>query len=179
MRNIGLLVLSLFVCNCTSGQQKNTTSQQPSTNTTMIDKSNTTTPIERVEKTDAEWRKSLTPEQYEILRQKGTERPYTGKLLNNKAEGVYSCAACGFELFTSQQKFDSHCGWPSFYDAVDKGRIKYVTDVTHGMKRTEIMCARCDGHLGHVFDDGPLPTGQRYCVNSVSIDFKKVEVTNK
>lgn len=179
MKNLGFIALALLLCHCTSGQGQNTQSQSSTPTQTKMAENKPTTPIERVEKTDAEWRQTLTPEQYAILRQKGTERPYTGKLLNNKEEGVYSCAACGFELFTSDQKYDSHCGWPSFYDAVDKGRIKYVTDLSHGMSRTEIMCARCDGHLGHVFDDGPLPTGQRYCVNSVSINFKKVDIKKK
>lgn len=120
---------------------------------------------------DEEWQKKLTPEQYAILRQKGTERPYTGKLLHNTDLGVYVCAACGNELFTSDMKFDSHCGWPSFDKEIAGGKIKTETDTSHGMIRTEIMCARCGGHLGHLFDDGPTETGMRYCVNSVSLEF--------
>ena len=130
----------------------------------------------KVQKSEEEWKKTLTPEQYQILREKGTERPYTGKFNDHKEEGVYTCAACNHELFTSKEKFDSHCGWPSFYDAVADDKIVVKTDFTHGMKRTEIMCANCGGHLGHVFDDGPKPTGLRYCVNSVSLNFKAVKV---
>ena len=140
------------------------------------DKTTTIKPITgEVQKTGEEWKKILTPEQYNILRQKGTERPFTGKFVAHKETGVYTCAACGEELFTSTQKFDSHCGWPSFYDELKGGKIKTVVDKTHGMIRTEIMCAKCGGHLGHIFDDGPKPTGLRYCVNSVSLDFKKKE----
>lgn len=124
-----------------------------------------------VQKSDEEWKKELTEEQYYVLRQKGTEAPFTGKLLMNKEKGVYKCAACGNELFTDDMKFDSHCGWPSFDKEIKGGKIKTVTDNSHGMQRTEIMCAKCGGHLGHLFDDGPTGTGQRYCVNSVSLDF--------
>lgn len=127
---------------------------------------------DKVVKTEEEWKEILTPEQFTILREKGTERPYTGKLLHNTEEGLYTCAACGNELFKSDQKFDSHCGWPSFDDQIE-GAIVMTKDSSHGMIRTEITCARCDGHLGHIFDDGPTETGLRYCVNSVSIDFKK------
>ena len=122
-------------------------------------------------KSEEQWKKELTPEQYEIIRQKGTERPGTGKLLHNKDIGTYVCAACKNELFTSDSKFDAHCGWPSFYAEKAKGKILYKRDNTIGMSRTEIMCAKCGGHLGHVFDDGPEPTGLRYCVNSVSVEF--------
>lgn len=129
-------------------------------------------PMTEVNKTEEEWQKELTPEQYYVLRQKGTERPFTGKFLNNKEKGVYVCAACGNELFSSTTKYDTHCGWPSFFDSLDSARIKTKRDTSHGMERIEIMCAKCGGHLGHVFDDGPQPTGQRYCVNSLSLDFK-------
>ena len=121
--------------------------------------------------TEDEWKQRLTPEQYKILREKGTERPYTGKLLENKEKGIYVCAACGNELFNSDMKFDSHCGWPSFDKEIAGGKIKTQTDTSFGMVRTEIMCARCGGHLGHLFDDGPTETGMRYCVNSVSLEF--------
>jgi len=120
---------------------------------------------------EAEWKKKLTIEQYHILREKGTERPFTGKLLENKEAGIYICAACGNELFSSDMKFDSHCGWPSFDKEIAGGKIKTKTDTTFGMMRTEIMCAKCGGHLGHLFDDGPTETGMRYCVNSVSLEF--------
>ncbi|MBS1612782.1 MAG: peptide-methionine (R)-S-oxide reductase MsrB [Bacteroidetes bacterium] len=127
----------------------------------------------KVEKTESEWKQLLTTEQYHVLREKGTEMPFTGKLLNNKEKGVYTCAACGNELFTNDMKFDSHCGWPSFDKEIAGGKIKTETDTSHGMIRTEIMCAKCGSHLGHLFDDGPTETGMRYCVNSVSLDFKK------
>lgn len=129
-----------------------------------------------VQKTEEEWRKELTPEQYRILREKGTEAPWSGKFNRHKEDGVFTCAACGAELFTSKRKFDSGCGWPSFDAAIENKRIKTATDYLLGYARTEIMCANCGGHLGHVFDDGPTETGQRYCVNSVSLDFKKVGV---
>jgi methionine-R-sulfoxide reductase len=128
-----------------------------------------------IKKTEAEWKAILSPEQYYVIREKGTERPFTGKLLENKEKGVYTCAACGNELFSSDMKFDSHCGWPSFDKEIAGGKIKTHTDTSLGMVRTEIMCARCGAHLGHLFDDGPTPTGMRYCVNSLSIDFKKQE----
>ncbi len=123
-------------------------------------------------KTDAEWKKTLTPEQYEILRKKGTEPPGSGEYNNFSQKGVYVCAGCGLELFTSDQKFNSHCGWPSFDNNIAGGdRVKQVKDFSHGMIRTEIVCSRCGGHLGHIFDDGPTNTGMRYCVNSISIKF--------
>ncbi len=126
-------------------------------------------------KTEDEWRKKLTPEQYHVLREKGTEMPFTGKFVSHHEDGSYVCAACGNELFFSQTKFDSHCGWPSFYDA-KKGSVKFTDDDSHFMRRIEVTCAKCGGHLGHVFDDGPKPTGQRYCINSVSLDFRKKKI---
>ena len=144
-------------------------------NTTMEDttKKNDPSTSVRVTKTDVEWKSTLTPEQYYVLREKGTESPGTGKLLLNTEKGVYVCAGCGNELFTSDMKFDSHCGWPSFDKEIKGGKIITKTDNSFGMKRTEIMCAKCGGHLGHLFDDGPTDTGMRYCVNSLSLDFKK------
>lgn len=121
---------------------------------------------------DAEWRKKLTPEQYTVLRQKGTERPFTGKHLNNKEDGTYVCAACGHPIFESVDKFDSGCGWPSFDKAIS-GSIHLTSDFSHGMVRTEVTCAECSSHLGHVFNDGPTETGERFCINSVSMDFSK------
>ncbi len=125
------------------------------------------------QKSDEEWKKILTEEQYYILRGKGTERPWTGKYNEHFEKGKYVCAACGFELFSSDNKFNSHCGWPSFDSEIVKGNVETQADNSHGMVRTEILCSRCGGHLGHVFDDGPTKTGLRYCVNSVSIDFRK------
>lgn len=132
----------------------------------------------QIVKTEEEWKKQLTPEQFVVLREKGTERPFTGKFENYWEPGIYICAACGNELFQSSTKFDAGCGWPSFYQALDKTKITEKMDYSHGMTRVEIMCARCGGHLGHVFNDGPSDkTGLRYCVNSLSLDFKKKDST--
>ncbi|NAS30230.1 peptide-methionine (R)-S-oxide reductase MsrB [Flavobacteriaceae bacterium R38] len=125
-----------------------------------------------VTKTDEEWKASLTPDEYRVLRQKGTERPHTGEYNLHFEEGEYRCRACDTKLFESDSKFNSGCGWPSFDKSIE-GTVEYLRDTSHGMIRTEILCANCGGHLGHVFDDGPTDTGQRYCVNSLSIDFKK------
>ncbi|MBW3631313.1 MAG: peptide-methionine (R)-S-oxide reductase MsrB [Gemmatimonadetes bacterium] len=124
---------------------------------------------ERTEKTDAEWREQLTPEQYRVLRQKGTERAFTGEYNASKERGVYRCAGCGTKLFSSETKFDSGTGWPSFYAPVSEENIREEADLTHGMRRTEVLCETCGGHLGHVFPDGPQPTAQRYCINSAAL----------
>jgi len=130
-------------------------------------------PVEmaKVVKSDAEWKKQLSPEQYRIARGKDTERPFCGNLLDNHQEGVYTCVCCGLPLFSSNSKFNSGTGWPSFFQPVAKENVAEHSDEAHGMIRTEILCARCDGHLGHVFDDGPRPTGLRFCVNSESLSF--------
>lgn len=137
----------------------------------IIEKEKPVTAEQKIFKTEEEWKKILTPEQYHILREKGTERPFTGKYYKTNEKGIYSCAACNAELFTSDMKFDSDCGWPSFDRALEGGKIKYQIDRAYGWERTEILCANCGSHLGHVFDDGPTPTGKRYCVNSVSLNF--------
>jgi peptide-methionine (R)-S-oxide reductase len=119
---------------------------------------------------EAEWRERLTDEEYHVLRERGTEPKFSGEFLDQKAEGTYTCAGCGTPLFDADTKFDSKSGWPSFYDAID-GAVTFETDTSHGMTRTEVCCARCGGHLGHVFEDGPDPTGERYCINSVALGF--------
>ena len=132
-----------------------------------------------VHRTDKEWKKELSPDQYYVLRQKGTEKPFTGKLLLNKEKGVYRCGACGNELFTDNMKFDSECGWPSFDKEIAGGKIKTVEDNSLGMHRTEINCGRCGSHLGHLFNDGPTNTGLRYCVNSLSLEFESAKDQQK
>jgi peptide-methionine (R)-S-oxide reductase len=133
----------------------------------------TDTSLTKVVKTDAEWKKSLTENQYYILRKQGTERPFQNEFNDNHKEGDYFCAACKLPLFSSKTKFNSGTGWPSFYDVINKNRVKEVVDKSLGMVRGEIVCARCEGHLGHLFDDGPNPTGLRYCMNSGAMLFKE------
>ncbi len=121
---------------------------------------------------DSDWRKKLTEEQYKILREKGTEMPFSGEYVNHHENGMYACVACGTPLFSSDAKFDSGTGWPSFSDVVAKGNVELREDASHGMARTEVVCKTCGGHLGHIFDDGPTPTGKRYCINSACLNFK-------
>ena len=125
--------------------------------------------VEKVAKSEADWRRELTPEQYHILREKGTERAFTGEYAHTKTPGVYRCAACGQELFDSDTKYDSGSGWPSFYQPVDDKKVELHDDNTFGMQRTEVICSKCESHLGHVFPDGPQPTGMRFCINSASL----------
>jgi len=162
MKNIAYILISLIFVACKGESQNKQANIKPPT--TMSNK---------VIKTDEEWKKVLSPEQFDILRKKGTEMPYSGKYYLHKGKGIYVCAACGQELFRSDTKFDAGCGWPSFSDVLDSSKVVYTKDESAGMDRTEITCARCGGHLGHVFNDGPAPTGLRYCINSVSIEFKK------
>jgi methionine-R-sulfoxide reductase len=170
MNNLNLLCICIAIGACMSScanaqnnkkqKQKPTLSMQKDTNTVV--------------KTNEEWAKELTPEQYYILRNKGTDEPFVGKYTHTKDKGIYCCAGCGAELFTDEQKFDAHCGWPSFDEELGKGeKIKKITDYSHGMSRTEIVCAKCEGHLGHLFDDGPTLTKKRYCVNSTSLNLIK------
>ena len=129
--------------------------------------------MEKISKTDQEWREQLTDEQYRVLRQAGTERPFTGQYVDSEEEGIYTCAACGNNLFSSETKFHSGSGWPSFWDVVSQGNVEVHQDNSHGMQRSEIVCAQCGGHLGHLFPDGPQDkTGQRYCINSAALAFQ-------
>jgi peptide-methionine (R)-S-oxide reductase len=128
--------------------------------------------MDKVTKTDEQWRAELTSEQYHVMREKGTERPFTGKYVDNHDDGMYVCAACGMPLFASDEKFDSGSGWPSFTAPVDEAHVDEARDLSHGMIRTEVRCASCEAHLGHVFPDGPGPGGQRFCINSCALDFK-------
>jgi peptide-methionine (R)-S-oxide reductase len=130
---------------------------------------------DRVQKSDEEWRKQLSPEQYQVTRQSGTEPAFTGKYYKSKETGIYHCVCCDQPLFTSDAKYDSGSGWPSFWQPIDANSVVEITDSSHGMVRTELRCAKCDAHLGHVFDDGPNPTGLRYCMNSASLDLKPTE----
>ena len=132
--------------------------------------------MEKIDKSEEEWRKQLTPEQYRVMREKGTERPFTGEYEKTKEKGMYVCAGCGNPLFSSDTKYESGSGWPSFYEPLTEASVRTEEDGSMFMKRTEVLCSRCDAHLGHVFDDGPQPTGERYCMNSVSLKLQKNEV---
>ena len=167
-----LIVFMLAMSSCynsTSQKKIKTMEQNPKSNVY----SNTDT--NKVTLPDSEWKNILPQEVFEISRMKGTERAFTGKYYEHKEVGTYYCAACGNALFSSNGKFESSCGWPSFFEPISKGSIIYAPDHSYGMNRTEVMCGRCKGHLGHVFEDGPPPTGLRYCINSVILDFEKAK----
>jgi peptide-methionine (R)-S-oxide reductase len=164
------LVATIIGAGCNAAPTNSPTVMNNSTNFTMK------FPLQR---TEAEWRKILTPEQYHVLREAGTERAFTGKYWDAKEPGIYRCAACGEILFKSDDKFDSHCGWPSFSEIAAQGKVIEHKDTSFGMVRTEVLCSNCGSHLGHVFDDGPGPKGLRYCINSASIDFGSDIPTNK
>ena len=169
---IFLMAVMIFAFTLQACLQSNTNQplvKKNSIDLTIVDSKGDT--IKPVVKTDAEWKAALDPMAYHVLREKGTERAFTGIYHDHHAAGIYTCNGCGLPLFSSDTKFESGTGWPSFYAPIDKTHVVEITDNTYGMKRVEVVCHRCGGHLGHVFDDGPKPTGLRYCMNSVSLDF--------
>jgi peptide-methionine (R)-S-oxide reductase len=172
------IIVSLITAGCNNAVNKQS-------NTITMDSAKKENPFfsktdtAKVEASNEEWKKILPKDVYEIAREKGTERAFTGKYWDSKEGGTYYCAACGNPLFNSNGKFESSCGWPSFFEPISKGSIIYAPDNTYGMKRTEVMCGKCKAHLGHVFDDGPPPTGLRYCINSVILDFEKAKDAEK
>jgi peptide-methionine (R)-S-oxide reductase len=171
--SVALLGLSLVAMSC--NRPTATAADKPAASKPASQEA----PVARIEKTEAEWKQILDPEQYQVIREKGTERSGSGEYVNNHERGTYKCAACGLELFSSDSKFESGTGWPSFWQPIARNHVTEITDRSHGMTRTEVTCARCGGHLGHVFDDGPKPTGLRYCMNSISLKFTPAEAKDK
>ena len=171
-----LIILSLVFSSCNS---QNTQVKKDSMETKEKNAAYSHNDSSKVNMNDSDWKKVLPADVYNIAREKGTERAFTGKYYEHKEVGIYYCAACGNPLFASNGKFESSCGWPSFFEPITKGSIIYAPDNAYGMSRTEVMCGRCKAHLGHVFDDGPPPTGLRYCINSVILDFEKAKDAEK
>lgn len=170
-RNLYALFIVIGLCACSSQQKSAGTEKNNNQESVLTVKD--TNMSDKLEKSDEEWKQILSPEQFHVCREKGTERAFTGKYYQSKEKGTYHCVACGNELFSSDTKFDSGTGWPSFYDVVDSTKVKTHTDKSYGMTRVEVTCGKCGSHLGHVFEDGPNPTGLRYCINSASLDLKE------
>jgi peptide-methionine (R)-S-oxide reductase len=179
LQKFALLLVVAFLQQCSYSQNSPDKKQSPNMDTKKANPVYSRTDSSKVSLTEEEWKKILPQDVYHIARMKGTERPWTSPYETSKEVGTYYCAVCGNALFLSDTKFESGCGWPSFYQPVSKGSIIYEADNSHGMKRTEVMCGRCKSHLGHVFEDGPPPTGLRYCINGVVLDFEKAKEAEK
>jgi peptide-methionine (R)-S-oxide reductase len=177
LQGLSLLMLAIILQQCSYSQSN--TPKKANMDTSKKNTVYSRTDSSKVTISDEEWRKILPADVYAIAREKGTERPWTSKFEDSKEVGTYYCAACGNPLFKSDTKFESGCGWPSFYQPISKSSIIYLADNSHGMTRTEVECGRCKAHLGHVFDDGPPPTGLRYCINGVVLDFEKAQAAEK